>query len=164
MCFTLRLHTSAAPPRVGLTQALGRMTDLSQFKRIWSEPGWVVIRHVEDHEHLVVVFEHGANIHDLKALRDILPELASAPASDLMHLKGARQFDLGEHESALVQRLRSLCASRQLLVLDKGRQIIQYDIFNEQTRAYCIIEDEELLKAVATEAIRHGMPVRDSIA
>jgi hypothetical protein len=24
MCFTLRLHTSAAPPRVGLTQALGR--------------------------------------------------------------------------------------------------------------------------------------------
>jgi hypothetical protein len=23
MCFTLRLHTSAAPPRVGLTQALG---------------------------------------------------------------------------------------------------------------------------------------------
>jgi hypothetical protein len=27
MCFTLRLHTSAAPPRGGLTQALGRMTD-----------------------------------------------------------------------------------------------------------------------------------------
>ena len=25
MCFTLRLHTSAAPPRVGLTQALGPM-------------------------------------------------------------------------------------------------------------------------------------------
>ena len=25
MCFTLRLHTSAAPPRGGLTQALGRM-------------------------------------------------------------------------------------------------------------------------------------------
>jgi hypothetical protein len=27
MCFTLRLHTSAAPPRVGLTQALGAMPD-----------------------------------------------------------------------------------------------------------------------------------------
>ena len=27
MCFTLRLHTSAAPPRGGLTQALGAMTD-----------------------------------------------------------------------------------------------------------------------------------------
>jgi hypothetical protein len=25
MCFTLRLHMSAAPPRAGLTQALGRM-------------------------------------------------------------------------------------------------------------------------------------------
>jgi hypothetical protein len=28
MCFTLRLHTSAAPPRVGLTQALGPMRAL----------------------------------------------------------------------------------------------------------------------------------------
>ena len=27
MCFTLRLHTSAAPPRVGLTQALGCMIE-----------------------------------------------------------------------------------------------------------------------------------------
>jgi hypothetical protein len=28
MCFTLRLHTSAAPPRVGLTQALGGMESI----------------------------------------------------------------------------------------------------------------------------------------
>jgi len=31
MCFTLRLHTSAAPPRGGLTQALGPMKDISQI-------------------------------------------------------------------------------------------------------------------------------------
>jgi hypothetical protein len=36
MCFTLRLHTSAAPPRVGLTQALGLMDTnslISQYRR-----------------------------------------------------------------------------------------------------------------------------------
>ena len=32
-CFTLRLHASAAPPRVGLTQALGPM-DVSQFSEL----------------------------------------------------------------------------------------------------------------------------------
>ena len=29
VCFTLRLHTSAAPPRVGLTQALGRTKEIA---------------------------------------------------------------------------------------------------------------------------------------
>ena len=31
MCFTLRLHTSAAPTRVGLTQALGGYQLMVQF-------------------------------------------------------------------------------------------------------------------------------------
>jgi hypothetical protein len=37
MCFTLRLHMSAAPPRGGLTQALGAMTDYSDTE-IYSAP------------------------------------------------------------------------------------------------------------------------------
>jgi hypothetical protein len=34
MCFTLRLHMSAAPPRVGLTQALASIEMISQFPKI----------------------------------------------------------------------------------------------------------------------------------
>ena len=134
------------------------------FKRIWdgSEPGWVVIRHVEDHERLIVTFVGGANVHDLKALRAILPELATASASDVLSLKGAPQFDLGEHESAAARRLKALCDSQQLSVSSMPHQFVQLGIFNEQTRAYCLIEDEEILAAVAAEAIRHGVPVRDS--
>ena len=33
MCFTLRLHTSAAPPRVGLTQALGAKSNMLELDR-----------------------------------------------------------------------------------------------------------------------------------
>ena len=42
MCFTLRLHTSAAPPRGGLTQALGRMIDWL-FKSLKSYLFWIPV-------------------------------------------------------------------------------------------------------------------------
>lgn len=142
---------------------LGRMSDLSDFEHLWSEPGWIVLRHTEDREHLVIVFEKGATINDLMALRALLPELAATPVSSLSSLKGARQFDLGEHESAAARRLKSLCESRQLLVSSKGRQFIHHGLFNEQTRLYCLIEDDELREAAAAEAIRRGVPVRRSI-
>jgi hypothetical protein len=34
MCFTLRLHTSAAPTRAGLTQALGPMFDIPKMTKV----------------------------------------------------------------------------------------------------------------------------------
>ena len=140
------------------------MTDLSQFKHIWSgsEPGWIVVRHTEDMVHLVARFAGGATIHDLKALRAVQPKLAAAPASDLMALKGVDHFDLGEHESASAHKLKALCATHQVSTSETGHQLVTYGLFNTRTHVYCLIEDEDLCRAVAAEAIRHGVPVRES--
>jgi hypothetical protein len=141
------------------------MTDISHFMHVWNgtEPGWAVLRRAEDREQLVVAFEGGANVRDLKALRALLPELGAAPASQLMALKGAPSYDLGEYESAAAHRLKARCALLQLSVSSIGRQVVHYGIFNELTRVYCLIEDDGVNKRVAAEAIRHGVQVRESI-
>lgn len=140
------------------------MTDISGFKHIWdgTDPGWVVRRHTEDREHLSVVFPDGAELRDLKAMRAILPELASASAADVMALKGVLSFDLGEHESAIAHRLKQLCASRQLTIHSEAQRLVRYGILNELRRVYCIIEDNELNRAVAEHAIHQGVLVRES--
>ena len=137
----------------------------THFEPIWNgtEPGWVVLRRTEDLEHLRVMFEGGADIRDLKALRAVLPQLAASPANDVLALKGAPHLDLGEHESSEARHLKALCAAQHLVVESHGRQSVRYGIFNEQTRFYYLIEDETILQAVAAEAMRRGVPVRNSI-
>jgi hypothetical protein len=141
------------------------MDRFRDFKHIWdgTQPGWVILRHTEDRERLKVMFERGASIHDLKALRAVLPALAHTPTNEMLALKGASHFDLGEHESAAARRLKALCFSQRLSVISDAYQFVGYGIFNEQTRTYLLIEDEALVRSVAAEAIRNGVPVRDSI-
>ncbi|UOV09001.1 hypothetical protein MUU77_01385 [Pseudoxanthomonas sp. F37] len=140
------------------------MMDLSDFKYIWdgTDPGWVVHRRTEDREHLSIVFPDGADLLDLKAMRAVLPELAAASAVDVMALNGALSFDLGEHESSIARRLKELCASRQLTIRSEAQQFVRYGVVNELRRVYCIIEDNELNRAVAEHAIHQGVPVRES--
>ena len=140
------------------------MTDLSSFKYIWdgTDPGWVVHRHTEDREHLSVVFPEGAELRDLKAMRAVLPELAAASAADVMALRGALSVDLGEHESAIARQLKELRTSQQLTIRSEAQRFVRYGILNELRRVYCIIEDNELNRAVAEHAIHQEVPVRES--
>jgi hypothetical protein len=98
----------------------------AHFERIWNgtEPGWVVLRRTEDREHLVVMFEHGADVRDLKALRAALPQLAASPPNDVLALKGVLRFDLGGHESSEARRLKALCGAQHLVVTGHGRQLV----------------------------------------
>jgi|GEM_PF-5807567 len=140
------------------------MTDIAEYEEIWNgtEPGWVVVRHTEDRYRLIVAFESGAETADLKALRQLLPELAATPISQLMALKGSRSFDLGEHESADAHRMKARFASLGLVVQATGWQLVSCGIFNENTRAYCLIEDEGIRQQVVDAAIQHGLPIRES--
>ncbi|WKB56091.1 hypothetical protein [Eleftheria terrae] len=45
--------------------------DLQNYSRLWdaSEPGWTVVRHIEDRERITVVFsQEGATASEIKAL------------------------------------------------------------------------------------------------
>jgi hypothetical protein len=72
--------------------------DLKAYSRLWdgSEPGWTVVRHIEDRERLSVIFaQEGATIADIKALRTVLPELkAKAASAALAELKGKPNYCL----------------------------------------------------------------------
>jgi len=140
------------------------MPVIEDCEHLWNgtEPGWVVLRTVEDRVHLVANFEAGADLRDLKALRAILPSLAAAPASEVFALKGAREFDLGEHESMEAHRLKTLCASHGVSVTSRGWQEVRYGLFNESTQVYWLIEDSATCQAVALKAIECGVPLRHS--
>lgn len=140
------------------------MTVLSEFTYIWdgTDPGWVVSRHTEDRECLSVVVPDGAGLRELKAMRAVIPELAAASAAHVIALKGALNFDLGEYESAIARQLKRLCETRGLTIHSEAKQLIRYGLFNELRSVCCIIEDEELNRAVAEHAIHRGVELRES--
>jgi hypothetical protein len=144
------------------------MDTVSQFARLWngSEPGWVVQRHVEDRVELIVLFSYeGPTTREVVALRRVAQDLATKSASEvLLSLKAARSYCLGTVESSRARKLRAECESLGLRLAARGRAITGYSIVNEQTAAYLLIEDAPTLQALAQEAIKRGLPVRESTA
>ena len=69
-CFTLRLHASAAPPRVGLTQALGgRKAFCSYADRMHESPASVSASFRKDSRHVTSSSKSAGRAHKSHALR-----------------------------------------------------------------------------------------------
>ena len=142
------------------------MNATTDFSRLWNgtEPGWVVVRHVEDRETLAVHFTSCTpSIPEVKALRTVAPARLGNPAAEVLaSLKGKSVFSLGELESNAARRLREQCEAVGLQVVGQGHQAVRYRIINELTKVALLIENAATNRAVAEEAIKRGVPVRHS--
>lgn len=144
------------------------MSEASQFSRLWngSEPGWVIIQHQEDHEHLSISFgSEGASIRDIRSLRSLLSELSRKSLIEVHEaIIGVQTFDLGTHESSVARKLKRQCEEQNLVAQSEPIVKVRYSIINEQTNRYLLIEEEALLRKVVEEAVAQGLPTRHSTA
>ena len=84
MCFTLRLHTSAAPPQGGLTQALGRL-----LMNIVSQPLFYVAISLAGMFLYVWLLDRAYNIYipDIDKKPEDTPSVTQAPLSIISALR-----------------------------------------------------------------------------
>jgi hypothetical protein len=142
------------------------MSTVEDFSHIWngSEPGWVVIRHIEDREMLQVLFASNTpSMAEVKALRAVVPALSEKPAAEILAtLKGRSEFCLGELEAGAARRLRAQCEAVGLRVVSQGFQAVSHSLVNEISKVFLLIEDFATNQAVADEVIKQGLTVRHS--
>ena len=147
---------------------LGRMDSTENFAHLWngSEPGWVVVRHTEDREKLQVVFApSGPTMPEVKAIRSAVPALTDKATCEVLALlRGLPKFDLGDFESNAARTLRKKCEAVGLRVTSHAYQAVSDSLINELSKMYLLIEDDAKSKQVAEEAIKQGLPIRQSVA
>ncbi|NMG35208.1 hypothetical protein GRF61_12210 [Azoarcus sp. TTM-91] len=124
----------------------------------------MVIQHSEDHFVVSVAFgEGGAQSKDIQALRIVSTDWAQRPAAQaLSQLKGKSEVVLGSFESSAARKLVEHCQSLQLSAAADPQRVTSLSLFNEITKTFALIEDEQLSVTLAKEAISHGIPVRHS--
>jgi hypothetical protein len=76
MCFTLRLHMSAAPPRVGLTQALGGRKTFVFSRDLLTQPLRSSFAPLPSLAAALVVFSHHAMLRIVRLARSRLTSVA----------------------------------------------------------------------------------------
>ena len=146
----------------------GRMKTVENFSHLWNgaEPGWVVVRHMEDREKLQVLFAiSGPTLSEVKALRAVAPAFKDKPSGEVFaQLKGLPEFSLGEFESTAARKLRAQCEAHNLHVVSHAYQATSHSLINELSKIFLLIEDDAMSGAVTEEAIRQGLPIRHSVA
>jgi hypothetical protein len=142
------------------------MNIADNYAHLWngSEPGWVLVKHTEDKEELQVVFAAtGPSVEQVKALRSALPQFGNQTASQVLTaIRGASTLHLGEFESSRAKQIRKQCESLGLQIEAKGYAVTRYSVVNERTSMYLLIEDEDQKQRVVKEALKNGLPVRQS--
>ena len=117
MCFTLRLHMSAAPPQGGLTQALGRMSNIScTLKSIHGDTSLTLSDFHPEHkradaDYFVVTVTSGNWCGEIRASSFMAPDLGDF-FHDLAH--SWKGWD-GERHWETLEGEFSLCATSDRL-------------------------------------------------
>ncbi|WP_398491644.1 hypothetical protein [Variovorax sp.] len=137
---------------------------MSNYSHLWdgTEPSWVLLQVHRQTSTLAVLFEEpGASLLEIQTLRRVVPEFAALSAQQaVLQLRGRWRIDLGEMEfreaRRLIERLRDCRLRVEKQTLDRGG----YLPFNEVSKMALLIENEVESRAVAAEALRQGIPVR----
>lgn len=141
-------------------------SDVGNFDCLWNgtEPGWTVHVHHEDVATIRIPLPaEGITPAFFKAVRSVLPEYSAMSTSEFRarlladggieteRLDGYDAYDL--HLTCIRAGLE---AERRVLATTS------YLLVNEETKIAKLIEDGDLNRRVAEEAIRRGLPVRES--
>lgn len=139
---------------------------LSQFAYLWdgSDPGWVVHGHYQHQSAVRILLpEHGIDLHFLKTLRKLFPDIAHESPGELRaRLDMAGCFDCGIMESRDVHALQRKCAEAGIIMASEDRSLITHRLVNERRNTALPIEDAALAFLLGEEALRRGLPSRHS--
>jgi hypothetical protein len=137
--------------------------DLAQFARVWdgSEPGWTVKVHHDDSATIrIPIPAEGITPAFFKAIRSVLPQYAAMSTSELrtrLVADGGIETDVLDGGNAY--NLHLACIRAGIEAERRVRATTSYLLINEETNIVKIIEDDDLNRRVAEEAIRRGLPV-----
>ncbi len=137
---------------------------MSNYSHLWdgTEPSWVLLQVHRQTSTLAVLFEEpGASLLEIQALRRVVPEFAARSAQQaVLQLRGRWRIDLGEMEFREARRLIERLRDCRLRVEEQTLDRSGYLPFNEVSKMALLIENEVESRAVAAEALRQGIPVR----
>ena len=140
------------------------MTSTETFERFWngSDPGWVVLRHIENQVSTSIEFgATGPSARDIQALRLCVDRYRDLPASvALRELANVHVLDLGTQESTSARKLLLRLEAEGLRVIQRGEQVVSDIMFNELTNMAAVIEDELVARQVIQDALANGVVVR----
>ncbi|MGN6151358.1 MAG: hypothetical protein ACTHOH_05020 [Lysobacteraceae bacterium] len=140
--------------------------DLAQFARVWngSEPGWVVHVHHDDSATIwIPIPAEGITPAFFKAVRSVLPGYSVMSTSEFrarLLANGGIETERLDGYNAYDHHLRFIRA-----VHDAERRVRATTsclLIHEEMKIAKIIEDDDLNRRVAEEAIRRGLEVRES--
>lgn len=141
-------------------------SDVARFDHLWngSEPGWVVHVHHDDSATIwIPIPAEGITPAFFKAIRSVLPQYAAMSTSELrtrLVADGGIETDVLDGHDAY--DLHLACIRAGLDAERRVRATTSYRLINEATNIAKIIEDDDLNRRVAEEAIRRGLKVRES--
>jgi hypothetical protein len=140
--------------------------DIAQFAHVWngSESGWVVHVHHDDSATIrIPIPAEGITLAFFKAIRSVLPGYSAMSTSEfrarLLANGGIETDRLDGHDAYDLHRA---CIRAGLDAERRVRATTSYLLINEEMKIAKIIEDDELNRRVAEEAIRRGLEVRES--
>jgi hypothetical protein len=140
--------------------------DLAQFAHVWngSEPGWVVHVHHDDSATIwIPILAEGITPAFFKAVRSVLSGYSAMSTSEFrarLLADGGIETERLDGYDACDLHLTSIRAG-----LDAERRVCattSYLLIHEEMKIAKIIEDDDLNRRVAEEAIRRGLEVRES--
>lgn len=140
--------------------------DVARFDHLWngSEPGWVVHVHHDDSATIwIPIPVEGITPAFFKAVRSLLSGFSAMSTSEfraLLLANGGIETDRLDGYDAY--DLHLTCIRAGLDAERRVRETASYSLINEATNIVKIIEDHELNRRVAEEAIRRGLKVRES--
>lgn len=136
--------------------------DVGNFDRLWNgtEPGWTVHVHHDDVATIWIPLpETGITPAFFKAVRSVLPRYSSMSTSEFrarLLVEGGIETDILDGADAYA--LHRACIRAGLPAERRGHSTTSYSLVNELTNRCLIIEDDDLGRRVAEEAIRRGLP------
>ena len=143
-----------------------RPDDVARFDHLWngSEPGWVVHVHHDDSATIwIPIPAEGITPAFFNAVRSVLPGYSAMSTSEfrarLLGNGGIETDRLAGHDAYALHRT---CIRAGLDAERRVCATTSYLLIHEEMKIARIIEDDDLNRRVAEEAIRRGLDVRES--
>lgn len=137
--------------------------DLARFAHLWngSESGWAVRVHHDDVATIWVPLPtEGITPAFFKAVRSVLPEYSAMSTSEFRaRLLADGGIETEQLDGYDAYDLHLTCIRAGLEAERRVRETTSYFLVNEETKIAKLIEDGDLNRRVAEEAIRRGLSI-----
>lgn len=143
---------------------MSNLERIDEYKYLWdgSQPGWVLKRFCGNYIDLSLAFPStGPSTRELMSVRRTVAPYRALPVKEVVtQLRGQESLLLGRFEPKEARVIAAACRREDLNLVESIVDAPEFLPMNELTGVALIIEDDLLAEHVYTEALLHGIPVR----